>query len=783
MKRAAVILLILVAVHGSADALEIGGSLRYLNRLRSDLRVDAPRAERLLGAEIARRADLAPRIAMAERFNGSIRFAARPSAQDFDRLGRLGVRFVDHGDRPLGSRTVFAASIPWSALEALRSEPALARIEAAWRPGAPPPLVDSRPQIETEQAWAMQDGMGDPLDGKGVVVCDIDTGVWYYQHGFFELGEARFDWLDLDLSGDLSAGDAVDLDEDGMADAGEDLLFLEAGGVNTYGNGPGFDAEFDWLYNDANANAQRDYGPPGFGESDPCYGERLFITDDLDADGALDPGEQLMALEGSKIRAIYNKDGGVHTRGVDLLQSEVDDWGHGTQVTGILGGGWANRHAMTGIAPGVETLHVNFDFFAEPPFLMPIEAGLAWSVAEGAEIVLIEDGEWIWEYMDGSSNLETMMNEMADDDGVIFIVPAGNLATGNMHAEFTGDVTLSANGSQVIWADFLWTELMKPQLTLTPPGGAGIVIPDDGSTVSAQGYDIYGLITISGRGMRRWDLRIDRVDGGPLDGDWDFHFSIPLPMHAYFIDDVSGWFSSSDWGAHTTMQSTVTWPATADSAISVAAYNPADDGDINTFSGWGPRIDGRPNVDIAAPGSTVYTCSSWGLGQFTPFGGTSSAGPHVAGAAALLRQLIPDMDGGLCRALLRAGAGSDEHTGDPDRWGAGKLRIAGAIEAALSHVSELPGPSPLALTAHPNPFNPVTNLGFSLPRAGSAVLRIFTVDGRQVWSRRVTAAEPGPVSLSWNGTDARGRSLPSGLYFAHLRQGDRVAAVRMTLLK
>ena len=782
MMRIVIVLLLLVATHGSADALATGGSLEYLSRLRGELLLDGTRAARLAAEPVDRQADLAPRLALSENFTGSIRFVARPSAADFERLVAMGVRFIDHGDGPLGSRTVFAASIPWIALEALQADPAIARIEAAWRPGAPPPLVDSRPQIETELAWAQEDGMGDPLTGKGVVVCDIDTGVWYYQHNFFKLGEERFDWLDLDLSGGLSAGDAVDLDDDGLAGADEDLRFIEADGVATYGNGPGFDAEFDWLYNDANANAQRDVGPPDFGENDPCYGERLFIVDDLDGDGVLDPGEELMALAGSKIRAIYNKDGSVHTRGVDLLQSESDDWGHGTQVSGIFGGGWADRHAMTGIAPGVESLHVNFDFFSEPPFLMPIEAGLAWSVAEGADIVLIEDGEWIWEYMDGSSNLETMMNEMAADQDVIFIVPAGNLATGHMHAQFSGDVTLTAVGSHVIWMDFLWSEPQKPQLTLTPPGGAGIVIPNDGSTVSDQGYDIYGLITISDRGTRRWDLRIEQGGGGGLDGDWQFHFSLPMPMHAYFVDDVSGWYSASSWSAET-MQHTVTWPATADSAISVAAYNPAADGDINSFSGWGPRIDGRPSVDIAAPGSTVYTCRSWGLGQYTAFGGTSSAGPHVAGAAALLRQLFPSMDNGLCRALLRAGAGTDEHTGDPDRWGAGKLRIAGAIAATIDHVSELPEPSPLALTAHPNPFNPVTTLHFTLPSAGTADVRIFTVDGRQVWSRRLTAGEPGTVDLRWNGTDARGRALPSGLYFAHVRQGDHVDAVSMTLLK
>jgi subtilisin family serine protease len=756
------------------------GSLAYLSSLRESLLANPEQAAALTAETPERQSALAPRIAMAESFRASLRFVAAPTGADFERMRALGLRFVEGKDGPLGSRSVFAVTVPWSALPRLYEDPALARLEAAWRPGSPPPLAQSRPQIETEIAWQVEDGGGAPLSGAGVTICDIDTGVWYYQHNFFRLSGEIFDWLDEDGSGGLSLGDAVDLDDNGLAGPDESLTFLEAGGVSQYGNGGGFDADFDWLYNDADTDGQRDYGSPAYGENDPCYGERLFLVDDTNANGQLDPGESLLALGASKIRAIYNQDGSIYSRGVDLLQSETDGWGHGTQVSGIFGGGWAGRHAMTGIAPGVESLHVDYQFASEPPFLLPIEAGLAWAVAEGADVVLIEDGEWVWEFMDGSSNLEIMMNELAADEGVIFIVPAGNLATGNMHGEFDGnDVVLNAVGSSVVWPSFLWRDSVKPQLTLTPPGGSPFVVPDDGVDIVEQGYEIHGLIAISDRGTRRWDLRIARQGGGSLTGAWSFHFSLPLEMHAYFGDNVSGWYSSSSWDAGS-MQHTVTWPATADSAISVAAYNPAGDGDINSFSGWGPRIDGRPDVDIAAPGSTVYSCSPWGLGQYGAFGGTSSAGPHVAGAAALLRQLIPGLDNGLCRALLRAGAGEDGYTGDTDRWGSGKLRIAAAIAAAINTVAEAPTPSPLRLAASPNPFNPSTTLSFDLPGEGEAELRIFTVDGRQVWGRKLRGDKR---SVTWDGRDASGRRLASGVYLVHLRQENHVAAVRLTLLK
>jgi len=781
----------------------IGAKLQYLLALRGDLlkakkgAQNAPGGKNASGdrsddeAEAQTLAALAPRVARADLFTGSIRFDSRPNTKLLARLEALGVEFFRYGDsdEPAGSRTVFPARIPFAALTALERGArgfGIAHIDCAWRPGAPPPLARSRPQVETEAAWEVTDGAGDPLSGEGVVIADFDTGVLFYHPAFFRESGESFDWLDVDLSGGLSPGDAVDLDGNELPGANEDLKYIEAGNTDHYGNSPGgYDTAFDFLYNDADSDGQRDYGPPAYGESDPTYGERLFIADDLDGDGILDPGEPLLALGDVMVRAIHNRDGSVRRRGVDLLQSETDYWGHGTQVTGIFGGGWAGR-AMTGIAPGVECVHFDNDYISEPPFLVPIEAGLLWARDEGADVILIEDGEWAWEYLDGSSNVEIMLNELAADDGIVPVIPAGNLATGGMHTWFDGtDTAIAADGCHILWVDFLWFDSLKPQLELTPPGGSPIVLPYDGGTVYEQGYGIYALITISDRGTRRWDIRIATdPEGGNLDGSWDFHFSIAPGggIHGFFYDDISGWTSASDWAVEVQTH-TVTWPATADSAISVAAYQPADDGGINSYSGWGPRIDGRPDVDIAAPGSTVWSAHPFTPGNYTPFGGTSGAGPHVAGAVALLKQLMPDIDPGQCRAWLRAGAGQDEHTSDPNRWGAGKLRIYAAIAAALTNVADTPPSPELSLAAYPNPFNPATTLRFTLPTGAPATLRIFSASGRQVWSHALPAAEAGEREIRWGGVDDRGRALASGLYFVYLRQGDRVAATRVTLLK
>jgi len=200
----------------------------------------------------------------------------------------------------------------------------------------------------------------------------------------------------------------------------------------------------------------------------------------------------------------------VSRRGVDLLGAELDYWGHGTPVNGIVAGGWPGRHGMTGIAPDAELVHFINDYVGEPPFLVPIEAGLAWTRDEGADIVLIEDGEWVWEYMDGSSNVELMINELCADEGQIFVVPAGNLATGNMHTSFESGAgaVLHATTAHIFWIDFLWTAPAALAVTVTPPGGAPVALPGDGSLLVTQGYRIYSLLSESDRGTRRFDIRL-----------------------------------------------------------------------------------------------------------------------------------------------------------------------------------------------------------------------------------------------------------------------------------
>ena len=81
----------------------------------------------------------------------------------------------------------------------------------------------------------------------------------------------------------------------------------------------------------------------------------------------------------------------------------------------------------------------------------------------------------------------------------------------------------------------------------------------------------------------------------------------------------------------------------------------------------------------------------------------------------------------------------------------------------------------------PNPFNPRTRIRFSVPRAAHVDLRVFDARGREVRSLVGTALDAGFHEVTWEGDDASGHDVGSGVYFARMRADDFVATQKMLL--
>ena len=90
---------------------------------------------------------------------------------------------------------------------------------------------------------------------------------------------------------------------------------------------------------------------------------------------------------------------------------------------------------------------------------------------------------------------------------------------------------------------------------------------------------------------------------------------------------------------------------------------------------------------------------------------------------------------------------------------------------------------------YPNPFNPSTRISFSLPQAGAVTLSVFNLLGQEVTTLVNGPMTAGTHETVWDGRDAAGRVLSSGVYFYRIQVkgldgGAAYAAMRkMVLLK
>lgn len=106
---------------------------------------------------------------------------------------------------------------------------------------------------------------------------------------------------------------------------------------------------------------------------------------------------------------------------------------------------------------------------------------------------------------------------------------------------------------------------------------------------------------------------------------------------------------------------------------------------------------------------------------------------------------------------------------------------------------ELPGagslPKALGISQnYPNPFNPVTTIRVEVPPdigEGSARIDLSVYSLRGAAVRRLFGGllEPGIHLFTWDGKDVYGRKLPSGVYLAVLRCGERTETRKMLLCK
>ncbi|MCI2429186.1 PQQ-binding-like beta-propeller repeat protein [Candidatus Acetothermia bacterium] len=138
-------------------------------------------------------------------------------------------------------------------------------------------------------------------------------------------------------------------------------------------------------------------------------------------------------------------------------------------------------------------------------------------------------------------------------------------------------------------------------------------------------------------------------------------------------------------------------PAISPHALSAGAFHQSaercpralcPESNLLAYSSRGPTKDGRVKPDLIAP-SHVSTSSFGrytgdGPGQNSGFDGTSASAPHVAGAAALIKQLFPHFTPKEIQSFLESRAEDRGRRGKDNDWGAGQLVLGEVVIVPLT---------------------------------------------------------------------------------------------------
>ncbi len=108
------------------------------------------------------------------------------------------------------------------------------------------------------------------------------------------------------------------------------------------------------------------------------------------------------------------------------------------------------------------------------------------------------------------------------------------------------------------------------------------------------------------------------------------------------------------------------------------------------------------------------------------------------------------------------------------------------VEVLLSGGTDAVLPTEFALKQNfPNPFNPSTKIPYDLKISSHVSVEVFNVLGQRVRTLINEEQQAGPQVVEWDGRDANGTTVSSGMYFYKINAGDGlfVETRKMVLLK
>jgi len=346
--------------------------------------------------------------------------------------------------------------------------------------------------------------------------------------------------------------------------------------------------------------------------------------------------------------------------------------------------------------------------------------------------------------------------------------------------------TIARMNNLVTW---IWTDTVSEPALLHGLRGGRAFFGDPfefaGSVelATAEGFPM-GRIVLTDRASHDVDVRIEGVDAGD---------AVRLVQVEIRTTDPPGWMEPTvlrdevlgGSGSSGTFDERVTVATGAPSLVRVELRDAA--GQPLAFSNPLYFVRDVPKAGIA-PERLAATIGDLRIERAQAF--TLDGASLDAGARRLRISGRADATGGSLVVATGARAAATRVTGvDAWSWDDGLLTLAGFADGTPVEVSwGAPGPAPEPVrTLTLGPGRPRASGGvdatFGLPRRMRVRVAVFSVAGRRIRTLVDEVHDAGEHVATWDGRDARGDLVTSGIYFLRLDAGGKTLTARAVILR
>ncbi len=418
------------------------------------------------------------------------------------------------------------------------------------------------------------------------------------------------------------------------------------------------------------------------------------------------------------------------------------------------------------------------------------------------------------------------------------------LGSSSGSSEITFNVDGSGSGNDLIQLDAWYDGSSNVTLSLISPDGVthgpvrrgnyydkstndGKILILNGYFVKDNGSAVYGVSPFNGD----FEIYIEISDNdgiAPSEGEWKIKFEgSNATIDAYMayssinVQFDQGSVSTGKISVPGTSKNVITsggyitrltWTDFENNTLTIDSQNNMSVGDIADFSNPGPTRDGRIKPDVTAPAMMIASTISqqaWvtepnsmfisGNSSF-PYGmilqdgkhglasGTSMAGPHVAGAVALLLEEFPNATATQLQGMLANSANADQYTGSlPNSdWGWGKLDVYKALQTE-------PGEKPvlefIVDNIYPNPFprteTKSAHIDYMLSESESGehiTITVYNALGQKVRTIISETQNAGSHAVIWDGRDDNSYPVAAGVYLVEFKSNSKQEVKKVVYL-